>query len=490
MSVRLGSTVVGVEEHRVDVVIVGSGGGGAPAALELASAGRDVMVLEAGPRILPEEFAQRPLDTVRRVYVDKGGQETVDGSVSILQGSCVGGSTVVNGEVCFRIPDRVLEEWARDFGVDGMGPKAMSGVFAEVEERIHASVGDGKHVDASVLVEPGMVALGLDPKPVKRNTKGCRGCNYCFFGCAWGCKQSMDQSYLPAAIAAGARVISDARVERIEMRGTCAEGVVARTPHGTLKVRAKHVVLACGAIATPLMLQDHELGGPEVGRNLAVHPICGIFGWYDDVQPQRTAAMIGVYSDAYAADDILLETVTAPRDFYAALVPGFGRAHRELVREMDHMAGLASIVRDTGGLGTVGRDKRGKKRITWTMDAATEKKIRLGIRRCVEVHLAGGARKVTLPSLDLLTVGPEDDAAKIDRLVEKLPLGAADVTYLSYHPQGTARIGAVTDQDARVRGTENLYVMDTSLFPSPVGVNTQVPVMAVSTMMARKLASR
>lgn len=486
MSVRLGKTIVGIEEHHVDVVIVGSGGGGAPAAFELASAGLDVMVLEAGPRILPEEFGQRPLDSVRRAYVDAGAQETVDGSVQILQGSCVGGSTVVNGEVCFRIPDRVLNEWEREFGVRGMDPKSMAGVFAEVEERINAGPGDGKHVDASALVMPGMKKLGLDPKPVSRNTKGCRGCNYCFFGCAWGCKQSMDQSYLPAAMNVGARVISDARVERIEMNGAAAQGVVARTPHGTLKVRTKHVVLACGAIATPLMLQDHNLGGPEVGKNLAAHPISGIFGWYDDVQPQRTSAMIGAYSDAYASDDILLETVTAPRDFYAALVPGIGLEHRQLVRDMDRMAGIASIVRDVGGLGTVTRDRKGKKRITWTMDKSTERKIRWGIRRCVEVHFAAGATKVTLPAIDLVAVGANDDLSVID----KLPLGAADVTYLSYHPQCTARIGSVTDNDARVRGTENLYVMDTSLFPTPVGVNTQVPVMAVSTHMARKLAAR
>lgn len=487
MSVRLGKTVVGIEEHEVDVVIVGSGGGGAPAAFELASAGLDVLVLEAGPRILPEELAQRPLDSVRRIYVDAGAQEAADGSVQILQGSCIGGSTVVNGEVCFRIPDRVLEEWSRDFGVKGMSAGAMAGIFAEVEERISASAGDGKHVDASTLVAPGMEKLGLDPKPVKRNTKGCRGCNYCFFGCAWGCKQSMDQSYLPAAMGEGARVISDARVERIDMDGTRARGVVARTPHGTLKVRAKHVVLACGAIATPLMLLDHGLGGPEVGKNLAVHPIAGIFGFYDGVQPQRTAAMIGVYSDAYAAEDILLETVTAPRDFYAAIVPGMGLEHRALIRDMDHMNGIASIVRDVGGLGSVSRDRKGKKRITWKIDAATERKIRLGIRRCVDVHFAGGAKKVTLPSMDVIQLGPNDDAAAA---VEKLPLGPADVTFLSYHPQGTARIGAVTDEDARVQGTDNLYVMDTSLFPSPVGVNTQVPVMAVSTYMARKLAKR
>ena len=485
MNVRPGASVVGIEEHEVDAVVVGSGGGGAPAALELAEAGLDVMVLEAGPYLLPEDFSQRPLDSVRRAYVDKGGQETRDGGVQILQGSCVGGSTVVNGEVCFRIPDAVLDEWAKDFGAEGLGPDDLGPVFDEVLERIGATDDDGRHAGGAKLTAPGFAKLGLEPKPVVRNVRGCRGCNYCFFGCAYGCKQSVDRSYLPAGVDAGATLVSDARVETIELDGARARGVVARTPHGTLKVRARAVVLACGAIATPLMLQDHGLGGAEVGENLAVHPISGPFGWYDEVQPPGSA-MIGVYSDAYRSEGFLLETFSAPPDFLAALVPGFGAKHRALVRDMARLGGVASIVRDTGGLGRVGRDRAGKKRIEWTMDAPTEHKIRQGIRRVCEIHFAAGARKVTLPALDIVELRPDDGLDAIDRL----PLRAPDTSFLSYHPQGTARIGAVTDSSGEVRGTPGLFVMDTSLFPSPVGVNTQVPVMAVATLLARRLAER
>ena len=486
MSIRSGSSVVGIKEHDVDVVIVGSGGGGAPAAFELASAGLDVLVLEAGPHVRPEEFSQRPLDSVRRTYVDKGGQETHDGSVLVLQGSCVGGSTVVNGEVCFRIPDEVLTEWTRDFGIEGIDPDTMAPIFAEVEEHIHATDEDGKHLDGSVLTMPGMVKLGLNPKPVKRNVKGCRGCNYCFFGCAYGCKQSMDQSYLPQGMAEGAKVISDARVECLTIDGNVVREVVARTPHGTLKVRAKSVVLACGAIATPLMLLDHQLGGPEVGKNLAVHPICAPFGWYPDAQPQRSSSMVGAYTDAFKEEGVLIESVSVPRDYLAAFIPGIGREHRDLARNIDHVATMGAVVRDTGGLGRVARDRNGKKRITWKLDHATERKVRTGMRRVAEIHFAAGATKVTLPSLDVVTIQRGESLSPIDQL----PLGAADITFVSYHPQGTAPLGLVTDQNARVKGTDNLYVMDTSLFPSPVGVNTQVPVMAIATLMARRLADQ
>ncbi|MCB9595399.1 MAG: GMC family oxidoreductase [Sandaracinaceae bacterium] len=484
MNVRSGDDIVGIEEHEVDVVVVGSGGGGGPAALELGLAGLDVLVLEAGPLVRPEQLTQRSLDTARRFYVDRGAQETVDGNVLVLQGSCVGGSTVLNGEVCFRIPDAVLEEWARDFGVRGLDAATLAPVFEEVERRIHATTDGGRNLGGATHVLPGFAKLGLEAKPVLRNVEGCRGCQYCFFGCAWGCKQSVDRSYLPGAIDAGVRVISDARVERLDMVGARAAGVTARTKHGTLRVRAKAVVLACGAIATPLMLLDHGLGGADVGRHLALHPICAPLGLFDDDAEVGTA-MIGAYTDAYLSEGFLLETFSLPLDYLATVLPGIGAEHQVLAREARRYSGIAIIARDTGSLGRVTRGRSGKKEIHWALDGATDGKIRRGIRRVAEIHFAAGAHKVLLPSFEVVEVRSASELDAVDRL----KLGPGYLTFGSYHPQGTARLGAVTDMDARVTGTDNLYVMDTSLFPSPAGVNTQVAVMAVATVMARRLAT-
>lgn len=485
--VRSGREVVGIEEHACDVVVVGSGGGGAPAAFELGKAGLDVIVLEAGPLVRPEDFTRRPLDTVRRYYVDKGAQESADGTVMILQGSAIGGSTLINAEVCFRIPDAVLAEWARDFGVRGLDAATLAPVFAEVEARIHATTDGERHLGGSAQVLPGMVKLGLEPKPVVRNVLGCRGCNHCLFGCAWGCKQSVDKSFLPDAMAAGVRVWSDARVSSLDGAATGRmTGVTARTAHGTLRVRAKAVVLACGAIATPLMLLDHGLGGPEVGRHLAVQPICAPIGVYDEEAPIGTAT-IGAYSDAGAKDGYLLEAFSLSRDYLATVMPGIGAEHRAFARKVPNMSGVAVIARDTGSDGRVSRDRAGKKRIDWTLDPTTDAKVRAGVRKVAEIHLASGAREVLLPSVEA------SDVIRSTRelgAVDRLRFGPGWFTFVSYHPQGTARLGAVTDPDARVSGTDNLYVMDTSLFPSPVGVNTQVPVMTVATVMARRLARR
>jgi choline dehydrogenase-like flavoprotein len=487
--VRSGHRVHGRERLTCDVVVVGSGAGGAPAAYEIAALGFDVLVLEAGPYVKPEEFTQREIDTLKRIYVDQGAQGPADGSISILQGRVLGGSTVINGEVCFPIPERVLDEWAREYGVRGLSARDLEPVFAHVEAMIHATKNEGRFLASSARFDAGLRKLGLEPKPLTRNVKDCKGCSYCFFGCAYGCKQSMDRSYLPAAAAKGARILSDARVTRINVDGGRASGVLATTSEGSLDVRARAVVLACGTIETPLLLLAHGLGGADVGRHLALHPVLFVAAWYDDeLLAYKNANFLATYSDVLAKDDVLIEIGTTTPPFTASGVMGFGRAHKELTRDLVRAGGCGAIIRDRG-VGRVRRDRKGtegSKVIDYALDARAKEQVRLAMKRSAEIAFASGARKVAFPTTIPLLFESPDDLRKIDAL----PLGPADIAFVSYHPQGTARMGTVTDHDGAVRGLRDLYVMDASLFPTPVGVNTQEPVMAVATVLARRLGAK
>ncbi len=479
-----GNDVQGELRVDCDVLVIGSGAGGAVALHELAGSGLDVVCLEAGPHITPDQFTQRELDTVRRVYVDAGTQGTGDGFLSVLQGSCVGGSTVVNGEVCFRTPDYVLAEWAAA-GVTGMAVDEMTPIFEEVERIIHVTDNAGRFLEVARKPADGLRKLGIEPRPIARNVKDCKGCSYCFFGCAYGCKQSMDQSYLPAALGRGARLWADARVERLELDGDKIVGATARTAHGSISVRARAVVLAAGPINTPLLLMDHRMGGDRVGTSLAVHPVLFTSAWYDEAKPERPATMLGTYTDAWVKDGFLVELGTGSMAFAASTIPGFGRAQKEGARRAGHVWGGGALLRDVDNRGRVVR-KGGKKAIKYALTPQMQQTTRVAMRRLAEMHFAGGGRDVFFPTTPTLTLKTPDDLPLIDRQ----PLGPADIAFVSYHPQGTAAMGTVTDNDGAVKGVRNLYVMDTSVFPTPTGVNPQVSCMAVSTVLSRRLAAR
>lgn len=479
-----GRTVQGTLRLEADVAIIGSGAGGAVAAYELSKAGKRVVVLEAGKHVRPEDFTQREIDTLERVYVDGGGQVSASGAVNVLQGACIGGSTVINGEVCFRTPDFVLHEWATRYGVPGLSSGTLAPVFEDVERMINVTTNEGRYLEPGRKMEEGMRALGIEVKPIARNVDGCRGCPYCFFGCAYGCKQSMDQSYLPAAAREGATIYSEARVEVLRMGGPVATGVRARTPYGFVDVDAKATIVACGAIQTPLMLLDHGLGGAQVGHHLAVHPVFFASGVYDEAKPEQLSTMLATYSDAFMDRGFLLECGSGSRAFGAVGAPGFGRAHKELARRIKNVWGGGAIVRDSPGPGRVKRGKKGDKVIEYDYDEATKRKIRDALKTMTEILLASGAHEVYFATVEPRLFRTRADIASIDRM----PLGPADIAAVSYHPQGTARMGVVTDHDGRVKSTDNLYVMDASLFPTPVGVNPQVSVMALSALLARRLA--
>ena len=264
-----------------DVVIVGSGAGGAVSAYELAKRGMKVLVLEAGPYVPSKDFTENFTDSLDTLYQDHGSQSNSDGDLLVLQGACVGGSTVVNGCVCFRTPDFILQDWQRDFGLSELTVDELAPYFDEVEKNL-AVHDNGEHEIPrhGRLIRAGANRLGWSVKPLKRNIRQCGLTGHCLSGCKTERKQSMLVTYLPWAAAHGAQIYADTRVEKIVTREGKASGVEAiitrhdGTVAATLSVSAPRVILAAGAVQTPLLLLKSGLANRsgQVGKNFACHP--------------------------------------------------------------------------------------------------------------------------------------------------------------------------------------------------------------------------
>src|SRR5690349_1133812 len=237
-------SVAGDTRLRADAVVIGSGAGGAVVAARLAEAGRDVVLLEEGSLIDVDELNELEGDMTARLYAEGGMRATDDLSFLLLQGSAVGGGTLVNWMITFRAPDYVLDEWSHRFGITGFSPADMAPTFARVEQEIHATpVPEDSHSPANRILLDGARRLGWRATTGRINARGCVRAGFCGQGCRYGAKQSVDRVYLPRALAAGARLIADARVDRIALleRDAAASGAtqgVRRSTAPLKRVRA------------------------------------------------------------------------------------------------------------------------------------------------------------------------------------------------------------------------------------------------------------
>jgi choline dehydrogenase-like flavoprotein len=295
-------------------------------------------------------------------------------------------------------------------------------------------------------------------------------------------------TYVPRAWDAGATTFTGTRARRITMRAGRARGVEAATSGGgRLIVEADIVIVACGAIHTPLFLRRQGLGGEsgELGRNLAIHPATAVRALFDEQIDMARGVPQSYFVDEFADEGIMLEGAAGPPDYAAMSLPFAGARHRDLMLRYQHMSQFGLMVSDVSR-GYV-RERGGRVEIRYDLckeDATTFKR---GIELLCELYAAAGATTLYPPVEGVGELQPDDLSQLRDREVR-----ARDLTLMAFHPLGTARADArpangVVDASLKLHGVDGLYVSDGSVVPSSIGVNPQITIMALATRLAYEL---
>ncbi|MCG8416308.1 MAG: GMC family oxidoreductase [Proteobacteria bacterium] len=477
-----------------DVAIVGSGAGGATLGAELAESGLDVAILEEGPYVTTADFTSRAAATIGALYRD-GGATIALGKPTMMyqEGRVVGGSTVINGGMSWRTPDSVLERWHRQHRIDGIRAADMEPFFARVEERIHVSHQDPETIGRdNELLRAGAEAMGWNVIGNLRNQMHCAGSNNCAFGCPTGAKQSALVTYIPRALAFGARVYSRVRALRISRAGKRATGVEARVVRqdgrlgARIRVRSRLVVSACGAIHTPALLGRSGFRSPsrQIGKNLSMHPNCKLIAIFDrDVrgwEGVHQAFQVREFQDR----GLVFAAVNVPPGIVAMSAPYAGRELGEFMRDYNRMVVAGALVEDTR-FGRVWVDPTGQPRALYQLCDRDADTLREGVALLGELLFAAGAKRIILPFAGHHTVTSADQA----RALARANIPKASMELFTVHMMGTARMGedrssAVTDSAGRVHDADRLFVCDASLFPGPIGVNPMLTIQALATRSA------
>lgn len=479
-----------------DAVVIGSGAGGSVVAKELAEVGLSVVVLEEGGYYTRKDFTGPPWDRYQRFYRQSGTTVALGTpTIPLPLGKAIGGTTLINSGTCFRTPDRVLERWGRQGGIEGIDPEAMRPFFARVE-RIQGVMPVPEELlgDNARVFRRGVQALGLHGEPINRNIRGCRGCGVCAFGCPSDAKQSTHLTYLPIAQRNGATIYAHCRAERIVVEDGRARGVVASLldpqtgePRATLTVRSKVVVVAAGTIHTPAVLARNGLGNRsgQLGRNLRIHPAAGvgaffreeIFGWRGTLQPFYV-------DDWHESDDIMIEVTSPLPSISGGSLPGTGVPVKDVLARARQMCTAGLLVADTSSGRVIPRGG-GEPVILYRLNRVDARKIARGLVRIAEIMLAAGADTVFtgLPGAGIVSKKEE-----LERVKEEAVRPRA-LKLTAFHPVGTARMGAdpgatVVDPWGEAHGVPGLFVADGSVMPGCPAVNPQITIMGFATRTA------
>lgn len=479
-----------------DAVVVGSGAGGASVAAELAEGGLSVIVLEEGPLLRTEDHTDDTSGVITRMMRDAGATAILGRSpVQYVEGRCVGGTTVINGGMCWRTPERTLQRWAMEHGLVDHTSAGLEPIFQHVEERINARLQDpGSEGVNSGVFKRGCDALGFEVVENHRNQVHCVGTADCVTGCPTGAKQSTLHSYVPHLIRNGGQLLTDARVERIRITGGRATGVSGhlqnpetRKHDRPFEVDAKIVVIACGAIQTPLLLQRNKLcnSSKQLGRNFTIHPNVKMMALFDEDIDSSYGAHQAFQCVEFHDEGILLAPGGVGPAITAMGVPGFGRDHMELMRDYRKLA-TGGILVDDHKSGSVRALPGGLSLLRYDVTDVDQQKFIRAAALWSEVYFAAGARAI-LPAFHGVGVLRSMDDVR-ERLFRRPPR-VEDTEYFTAHLMGTCRMDAdprygVVGPTGETHDVKQLFVTDASVLPTPIGVNPQETIMALATRTA------
>ena len=491
------SDVTGDVAVECGVVVVGSGAGGAMTAAELADAGLDVVIVEEGGYHPTSLFGAETGRALRTLYRDAGlGLALGSPPVLFSEGRCVGGSTVVNGGMSWRTPGRVLQRWADEDGIEGITEADLDPYFTKIEGRISVARQDPETIGEDMrLLKAGADAKGWKIIPNLRNQLHCAGTNNCTNGCPTGAKRSMLVTSIPRALARGARLFADCRIEKITRSRAGVTGVEGRflRPDGSrgprLSVRARAVVVAGGAVQTPALLARSGLRSTsgQLGRNLSLHPNAKVIAFFDEPVTGWQGVHQAYQVREFIDEGILLTAVNLPPSLIAMTLPGYGRELGELMAAYNHMITAGCLIEDSG-VGRVRNVPGLGPQVTYQLTDTDADRVLRGIGLTAELMFAAGARRVLLP----FDGAPEvRDPAGLASVLAR-PAARKSIELFTVHLMGTARMSAdpkrgVTDSYGAFYGVPGLFVADASLFPSPIGVNPMETILALAVRNAERL---
>ncbi|HKP86168.1 MAG TPA: GMC family oxidoreductase [Blastocatellia bacterium] len=483
-----------------DVAIIGSGAGASIMAHNLTRMGRTVLMIERGDHEIPDSFTEDEADMLTRLYRDGALQLSRDFRFQVLQGSCVGGTTVINNAVCFTMPEEVLARWNDKASIDArLDEKRVWRSFHEVIHLVGVETQDRFLNEGAPFFNRGVEKIFThEPqnrsKPVDANIHECLGCGYCNIGCKYGKKLSMLDTVLPVTqrdVGRDAlRILAGCEAEQFRANGKRITSVVCRLKDGRrVKVKANTFVLSAGAVSSSIVLLRSGIGGDRAGKRMSFNMGSPLTAVFPKVINSYSGLQISHYLKPSPGRGYVIETWFNPPVSQALTMPGWFEDHFNNMLRYNRMT-CAGILVGTESNGEVRRAGLTGREVNYVPTEGDLKKLLDGLILSGQAFFAEGAECVIPNTFDYHEIR---SAGELERLREWVK-DSSDITVGTGHPQGgnilsgNAKLGVI-DPEFKAYGYDNLFVCDASVFPTSLGVNPQLTVMALAQYAAPFVAA-
>jgi choline dehydrogenase-like flavoprotein len=457
-----------------DILVIGSGAGGAVTACRLAEAGRQVMVIEEGPWVDPDALVPFGLDEFVAKYRHRGASVALGlPPVQYAEGCCVGGSTEINSGLWHRLPPEFTAEWQRTYDIDEFTPEVLDHYAEEVEHELSVSRLPGAPPATSAVLERGATKLGWRnvefPRVFRHDAKG------------RGVKQTMARTLIPRAVDGGAEVIPGTRVLRLTRDGSRVTGALAERsrPDGTkeeLVLRAEHVFVCGGAIQTPALLQRSGIRH-HIGVGLKLHPTIKVAARFPHEVDHDGVPMHRITE---FSPNLTIGGSASRRSHIALAMSDSGLDYADAMNDWENVAVYYTAIRSEGSGRVQAVPGVAAPLVGYRLTEGDMSRLARGMIHLGEALLAAGATEL-FPSV---VGGPV--VRRVDELVQWWDaVSRSRANVMTVHMTSSVGIGEDREHTGAnsfgaVWGYDNLHINDASLVPDAPGVNPQATVMTIA----------